>query len=789
MDLLNSKRLFLLTFVFVFFSYSFVFGLDITNEANDTCVYDGDSITLSATVESVLGEPPLDLNSVLIKYSVDGVETVVPVTEHTGDLYSYVLDLSGFGGKTVFWNYYANDTDDVTFGGVWENFDVNEGLTVQNDIGPTWVYKTDDTTLSADVGPLSEINSVWISYTINGVNFNESVTGPVGNKYSYVLDHFKLVGDLVEWTYYSRDNCGKEYNEDWQNFDVRETIIIGNKSEVSCIYETDNVTLSADVGPLSEVNLVWISYTINGVNFNESVTGPVGNKYSYVLDYSKLVSGSSVIWNYYVSDINGTEYNNSWMEFYVTGKTRLDVNPLTPDGLNNWYINEPIFILVKDPSVGVSSSYRWDSTGNLLYSSPFSLENAVDNGTTGILQLTYWSDFGVCGIEQEQSQTFNVDLTNPVIKDLMPIQDENILNELRPNISAYLDEVYSGNSGIDGTSIIMKLDDDVIVPSVEIVDSVDAILRYTPDVDLTEGIHTVYVYVEDNAGRQSELSWDFNITFTPAFGMLIESPEEGMVYGEKRVLINVSLNGEVLVLEYKDNEDARPVWKRLCRNCDGYSGVKSFRDGLHQLVLRATDEFDYVSEEEVNFEVDTKKPRISRIEPKNKATVNGEEFKVKYTEDNLNEVKVIVSDGNNTLVTLMDECEAGKNKECSISLDLSAFDGELVDYWFNVSDDVTEVQSKANNIKVDTTDPILEVTLPINEVYNTSRVPFDLNVTNEKVKKLEYQDILGKWRTLCSGCSYYNKAKHFKDGEYSIMIRASDYAGNIDEENVSFTVI
>ena len=51
MDLLNSKRLFLLTFVVALFSYSFVFGLDITNEVNGSCVYDGDSVTLSATVE------------------------------------------------------------------------------------------------------------------------------------------------------------------------------------------------------------------------------------------------------------------------------------------------------------------------------------------------------------------------------------------------------------------------------------------------------------------------------------------------------------------------------------------------------------------------------------------------------------------------------------------------------------------------------------------------------------------------------------------------------------------
>ena len=55
MDLLNSKRLFLLTFVVALFSYSFVFGLDITNEVNGSCVYDGDSVTLSKYVEPLHG--------------------------------------------------------------------------------------------------------------------------------------------------------------------------------------------------------------------------------------------------------------------------------------------------------------------------------------------------------------------------------------------------------------------------------------------------------------------------------------------------------------------------------------------------------------------------------------------------------------------------------------------------------------------------------------------------------------------------------------------------------------
>src|SRR3990167_43060 len=171
MDLLNSKRLFLLTFVVALFSCSFVSGLSITNIANNTCVYD-------------------------------------------------------------------NDTINVTFdGGVWKNFNVNNGITIENKTEVILVYETDNVTLSADIGPSSEINSTWISYTINGTNFNESVTEHLGDRYSYVLDHSKLVGGSnVTWNYYARDDCGNEYNNGWQTFNVKEIITIGNKSVVSCAY-------------------------------------------------------------------------------------------------------------------------------------------------------------------------------------------------------------------------------------------------------------------------------------------------------------------------------------------------------------------------------------------------------------------------------------------------------------------------------------------------------------------------------------------------------------------------
>jgi len=85
--------------------------------------------------------------------------------------------------------------------------------------------------------------------------------------------------------------------------------------------------------------------------------------------------------------------------------------------------------------------------------------------------------------------------------------------------------------------------------------------------------------------------------------------------------------------------------------------------------------------------------------------------------------------------------------------------------------------------------------LVVNEPKNTieddtygRRVPFNLDVTNEKVKIIEYQDNLGRWRRLCSRCDGYDRTKSFKRGDHTVNIRAVDYAGNIDQKTISFNV-
>ncbi len=564
------------------------------------------------------------------------------------------------------------------------------------------------------------------------------------------------------------------------------TLTVLDNTTVNIINFAPNTSFCVMENTIRWFNITFLDDDNDSIDVNWYLNGVL----NISNDNFTLINVPDGTYNVSVSVSDGSNFNWTEWIFYVTQRTVLDVNPLTPNGLNSWYITEPLFTLQKDSSVGLNSYYRWDSTGNLLYTGSFDLEDIPNppNVSAGILELTYWSDFNnICGNESEQNQTFKIDLTNPVIKDLSPGNQSIVYNDLRPRISAYLDEIYSSNSGIDNTSIIMTLDSNIVNPSIGVMSSIDAILRYTPDVDLSEGIHTVYVYVEDNAGRQSELSWDFNISVTSIANMIVISPENKS-YGEKRILLNVSLDsGEIGLLEVMDNKDVKPKWKKLCKNCDSYGKLLSFKDGQHDLRIKVTDAFGFVNEQNISFEVDSKKPVINKIEPKNGAVTNGESFKVKYSEENLRNVILVVENNEN----ILSYCEAGKNKECSASLDLSAYDGEWVDYWFNVSDYVGEVQSKVYSIKIDTTDPVITLNLPTNNFdYDSNKIGIDVQLS-EKVKRLEYidyEDSRAKWKMLCNKCSYYNKTKNFKNGPHDLDVRAIDEAGNFDLENVKFII-
>jgi len=490
-----------------------------------------------------------------------------------------------------------------------------------------------------------------------------------------------------------------------------------------------------------------------------------------------------------------------WDSRYLDSATELIVNPVSPDGTNGWYKKEPEFTLTNYPRDGTSviSYYQWTAGGIVSYSGTFGLENIpnLPLETAGILGLNWWSDSYTCDDETSQDRTFKVDLTNPVIMNLQPANEEEVVNDFQPTISAYLDEVHQSNSGIDKNSILMKVDNIEVNPSI-ISNGIDATITYNPTTNLAVGTHEVYVYVKDNAGRGSSLTWEFDIVvLVPEFDMTISAPVTGL-YDSRRIPFEIDVTKDV-TLEYINYDDARPTWRRLCTRCDEYGldrlRTKTLLEGENDIKIRATDLYLQTKEESFIITIDSRAPRISRTEPKRNSYISGNTlFTVRYTEDNLQEVKLLWgTTGESKILT---GCESGPNKECSITLtqaDLTPYEGETMEYWFEVSDSINTVQSRKTTVNVDTIAPILTLNEPINGETFRRRVPFNIEITEDVT--LEYQDLTDanpRWRRLCSRCDEYGlervRTKSFRQGTHNLEIRAIDNAGNSDTKSVSFEI-
>lgn len=606
--------------------------------------------------------------------------------------------------------------------------------------------------------------------------------------------------DVFDATYNWWGDCTGPYNETTNpdglgsavsgNIDYTHWLgaCITNKTNVTCAIENQNITVSANVDG-TDIDSVIIIAWINGTQKTYPTTKN-GNLYSGTIPSSDLVGGMDMTWNVFVTDNYDFNYTNGNKTVYVRKSTYLGVIPWPFDGEDGWFVTEPLFSLTKD-STGGNIYYQWDDD-IFLYSGPFKLEDIsnLDKESAGKLELNWWTEFA-CGNESEQSQMFNIDLTNPQVVDLNPEDGGTVYNNPSPEVSAYLDEVYQSNSGINESTIIMKIDGSEVTPTITDSGDLDKIVSYTPN--LNEGWHDASVNVTDNSGRNNYTIWSFYINLSSAFSMVVNSPVDG-IYGKRRIPFNINLEGDVDLLEYINWADRNPRWKRLCRNCDEYGSTrkktKSFRDGEHNITIRATDSSNQVRQVNISFSVDSKKPRISRTYPRRNKVTNGSDFYIKYTEDNLKEVLVSF----NSTIALPDCNESGRNIECDVQLDLSLYDGQEIAYWFNVSDFVRSISSRVTSVMVDTTSPELHLNMPENTDYGR-RIPFNITVDNDEKTLIEYYDESSsrpRWKRLCNNCNEYGnsktKTKSFRRGDHSLIVRTVDKAGNSDSERIDFTV-
>lgn len=181
---------------------------------------------------------------------------------------------------------------------------------------------------------------------------------------------------------------------------------------------------------------------------------------------------------------------------------------------------------------------------------------------------------------------------------------------------------------------------------------------------------------------------------------------------------------------------------------------------------------------------DRKSPRIARTFPGKYKFTNGNYFMVKYTEDNLKEIRLNIDHKNFT----KNDCESGRNQICNFNVNLSNYDGMILSYYFFIEDrSGNRKYSKLTPVIVDTNPPIIT---DIANFINGRKVTLIISFEENNLDVIEYkdnQDSTPKWRTFCThgvgGKCEKRISFNGNDGP-DLLIRITDKAGNIFERHV-----
>jgi len=281
---------------------------------------------------------------------------------------------------------------------------------------------------------------------------------------------------------------------------------------------------------------------------------------------------------------------------------------------------------------------------------------------------------------------------------------------------------------------------------------------------------------------QQDPSVQSNLTLTTKWPFA-----DGGTYTKQNFYIDVTTN-QIASITFIDN--VAGTQKSLCPSCKSYRKSTTFKEGFNDITIRAV-VGNQIIEKRITFFIDNKKPVISKTLPLPNKYASGV-FTVFYHEANLKEIKLKYG---NSLTgmneKILENCNSGRNQNCSIDINLKSYDNQQIVYWFEIKDIVNNlVIGKQVKINVDETNPeILSFSYPLGKGY----IGFNMTISERNFYRIEYMDnseIIPRWKIICSSLRNGNcfKKIYFRAGERDLDIRVSDKAGNYAFEEAEFTI-
>jgi hypothetical protein len=259
---------------------------------------------------------------------------------------------------------------------------------------------------------------------------------------------------------------------------------------------------------------------------------------------------------------------------------------------------------------------------------------------------------------------------------------------------------------------------------------------------------------------------------------------DGGVFTKQSFFMNIQTN-KIASISLIDNIKETQI--NLCPNCASYQKTANFKQGLNNITIRAVKGLEF-RQQTISFFIDKIKPRITKTLPASNKYANGD-FSVYYDEANVKKVELNYGTQASPIKKEITGCPSGKAQSCIGTVDLTAFDGKEVYYWFSVTDIANiAVLSKPVKVFVDKTFPdITKFDYKQKGLY----VTFNISVNEKNFNKILYYDNDDpRAKILCSsltkGTSCVKKIS-FKKGLHNLDVRISDKAGNVVSRSANFT--
>jgi outer membrane protein assembly factor BamB len=473
---------------------------------------------------------------------------------------------------------------------------------------------------------------------------------------------------------------------------------------------------------------------------------------------SPVVNGTSVKINATIHNVGTMDASNIKVSFYngdpTLGGTLIGVNqtiPLLLIGENN-----TVNVTWLPPSHGTYEIYvavDYPPPGNVIES------NETNNIASKALEV--------------------IDILPPVITNLQP-PDTSTTNDNTPTISAD----YNDPSGINVSSVLLEVDGIDVTSSATVAVSN---VVYIPGMALSDGIHTVYLEVEDNVGNLATTTWSFTIDTTPPTIILI-APGNNSVIPDGTTLnftvfdltsfqVNYSINGGADI-PFSDPFDI---------------STTGWVDGDYVVQINALDFLGHSNSSWYFFTIDSSPPVITNLQPPNSSTTN----------DNTSTISADYSDPSGINVSSVVLKVDGIDVTSSVTViasNVTYIPGTALSegshtIYLEVKDNIGNIATITWTFTVDSTPPIITNLQPPDTSTTNDSIPIisadysDPSGINVSSVLLEVDGIdVTLSATVTASGVIYTPGTILLDGVHTVYLEVMDTVGNLATATWSFTV-